>query len=616
MSRRQRRRATTVALLCSLATSALASSSRDLSADLEGSPDPAALVRHIDAQTRAAFDATLHEYEARIEASAFDVVDQLQRCRFIDEFVSTYEYASFIEELAEQADQCREAVAKRFPQHPEVLLMQLESTYGEEQLAKGAEMFRMQRRQAWTSGQLGRLYTLLARSADSAGKKDQALDFALHALENDDASDVRMIAATHLADRGDTARAVSILTAPVDGAHPEDYWTLVRRMSLLVRLGAHDHAMTLHSQLEGKSGYNHLEAARALRAAGSVELARKELQRAADSNGYGPLERKERFRLEFDVGTPAAALAAYESWRDQGWQHDPLAINRIALATRSLALPWQARDLLGILALMLALAGMAAAAALPLSLVHYRGLARRARSGDAYPTSGWQLRHAWAALFAFGSASLLALYTVGPIDLSTNPSFQWGIDASGAQLARIALAESLLAIALLVPLGRMALRLQPAWWGTRWSLGRSILTGVALGVAFRLPLLLTLFAGSGATPLLAPDDPLWQLLGEVRSQFGILAALWIIAVAAPVIEEFIFRGVLLKAFSAHLGFGWANALQAAMFSAMHMNLKAAVLLFVVGAVCGRLAQRSGGLAAPMAMHAAFNLIAGVFLLAR
>src|SRR5262249_8217645 len=160
---------------------------------------------------------------------------------------------------------------------------------------------------------------------------------------------------------------------------------------------------------------------------------------------------------------------------------------------------------------------------LPLSFIHYRGLARRARSGDAYPTSGWQLRHAWMALFAFGCASLLSLYSGGPIDISTNPSLEWGVDATPAQLARGTLFESFLTIAFLLPLGRLASRHQPAWWGTKWSLGRSVLIAVAVGLVFKLQVILALLAGPDATPLLGADDPLWKLLGEVRTQFGVAA---------------------------------------------------------------------------------------------
>lgn len=87
-----------------------------------------------------------------------------------------------------------------------------------------------------------------------------------------------------------------------------------------------------------------------------------------------------------------------------------------------------------------------------------------------------------------------------------------------------------------------------------------------------------------------------------------------VAVAAPVVEEFVFRGVLYRSFAAHLRPGWANVVQAALFSAMHMNLKSAFLLFGLGLVLGTLTRRCGGLLAPMIMHAAFNLIAALIIL--
>ena len=113
---------------------------------------------------------------------------------------------------------------------------------------------------------------------------------------------------------------------------------------------------------------------------------------------------------------------------------------------------------------------------------------------------------------------------------------------------------------------------------------------------------------------LALDDALWQMIGAVRDHYGVITALWIVAVAAPVVEEFVFRGVLLRSFASHIGAGWANIVQAALFSAMHMNLQAALVLFVLGLVLGTLARRSGSLLAPMLLHAAFNLIAALILL--
>ena len=139
--------------------------------------------------------------------------------------------------------------------------------------------------------------------------------------------------------------------------------------------------------------------------------------------------------------------------------------------------------------------------------------------------------------------------------------------------------------------------------------------GAAIAIALRLPVLLTWLARPDSLPALTQDDLLWQMLSGVLERYGWVAALWILSVAAPVAEEFLFRGILYRAFAAHLRPLWANLLQAALFSAMHQeDLKGSILLFVLGLALGTVARRSGGLLAPMVLHAIFNLIAALMIL--
>ena len=72
-----------------------------------------------------------------------------------------------------------------------------------------------------------------------------------------------------------------------------------------------------------------------------------------------------------------------------------------------------------------------------------------------------------------------------------------------------------------------------------------------------------------------------RLLLEVDELYGPAAALWVLSLAAPVGEEFIFRGLLLRASMRHVSFPLANTVQASLFSAMHFDLAAAPYLFVV-----------------------------------
>jgi uncharacterized protein len=599
-------------ILMLIGCGAVANSTEEELERLQSVPQPAARVLQVDADVRSSFDAALREYDQYLAGHRHDVTSHLRRCQFIDEFASTYEYSTFNDALGELSTKCRSEAQVRFPQHPEIILLQLEQSFGKERLRAAEQAVARSEQQSWTNGQMARLYTLMANTAEDLSDRRSG-EFARQALAWDERSDVRVLLARKLAAEGRNSDVVAVLTSTLDGHDPSDGWYLTAKMQLLADAAAPAEVLRIYTRLrEGQLQYDGLSAARVLRQVDAIREARWELDQLQSTAGQGQLAARERFRFELDFGTGAAALKAYHDWRAAGWQVDPLAINRVALLLHEPWLPWRLHDLLGLATLLLLLAGCAVLVCLPIALVHYRGLARRAVAAEVYPQSDWRLRDAWFALFSFVVPSILALYCAGPLDvLLTRPG--WSIDADAKQLARIAIVESLLIVAMLLPLAQLAKRHPPRWWGAEWTLARCVAMGIATGLALRVPVFLALGFHDGKLST-SVQQPLWQLLTSVRAEYGALSALWLLVVFAPVIEEFVFRGVLLRAFAAHLRFGWANAVQAALFSAMHLDLRAAPSLFVLALSAGWLAQRSGGLLAPMALHAVFNLVVAIVML--
>lgn len=79
-------------------------------------------------------------------------------------------------------------------------------------------------------------------------------------------------------------------------------------------------------------------------------------------------------------------------------------------------------------------------------------------------------------------------------------------------------------------------------------------------------------------------------------------------IAAPLAEEFLFRGYIYTVLRRFLGVGPAMLLSALLFGGIHVNAVAFPALCVL-AVCLSIAyETTGSLAVPMAMHAAFNLV--------
>ncbi len=138
------------------------------------------------------------------------------------------------------------------------------------------------------------------------------------------------------------------------------------------------------------------------------------------------------------------------------------------------------------------------------------------------------------------------------------------------------------------------------WWG--------------LPVGFVLQILLAL----GLQPLLdllGVEGPPQEVGRLARDAEGATVALAVasVVVLAPIAEELLFRGLLLRALRRKWGESAAITASAAVFAALHLLDPGAALvvpaLFVAGVVMGVAACRRGDLGLAIAIHAGFNLTA-------
>lgn len=137
----------------------------------------------------------------------------------------------------------------------------------------------------------------------------------------------------------------------------------------------------------------------------------------------------------------------------------------------------------------------------------------------------------------------------------------------------------------------------------RWhdgNKGLAIFTGLVVGGALSV---LGLSAVSAAAGHLNPDPRIVVLMSEGDAPH-ILTTVLIACVAAPLIEETLFRGVLLESLRRQ-GTGAAILISGAAFAAWHLNPAALVYYSVMGALLGLLYVKRG-LLCSMAAHLAFN----------
>jgi uncharacterized protein len=334
----------------------------------------------------------------------------------------------------------------------------------------------------------------------------------------------------------------------------------------------------------------------------------------------GETELRDRYEFERDFGSGTSALAAYRALRATGWNVDPLARERLQLLVKFPGFGLRVADLPGIMAVLLLLVLVALSPLLILAPIHYRSLVKQQRGIALPPATPWTLGHLWYAgamlLLSGVVASYLFAYPLvaAVLDSTLSGGERFTAASMSQDLGQALLWQSVLAAVLLLPLlrgrdQRQALR-------GDWPVLQCLLVGVGAAVGLRVlyGLMIGVYVALRPDPALAAvGDVTAQSLLGLRADYGLFVALTSACVLVPFVEELVFRGVFLQSASRHLRYGAVVLVQAAAFAAMHEDKGAMPLLFGIALVAAWLALRSGGLVAPMALHAANNLLAVVTL---
>jgi len=89
---------------------------------------------------------------------------------------------------------------------------------------------------------------------------------------------------------------------------------------------------------------------------------------------------------------------------------------------------------------------------------------------------------------------------------------------------------------------------------------------------------------------------------------GLALAIVMVVLVGPVIEEMIFRGVLLPAFDARMGRWIALGISSALFAGYHFNAWLLIPTFVLGFATGWLALQRESLWPAIALHSLYNVV--------
>jgi membrane protease YdiL (CAAX protease family) len=232
--------------------------------------------------------------------------------------------------------------------------------------------------------------------------------------------------------------------------------------------------------------------------------------------------------------------------------------------------------------------------------------------GPYLPGAVWTYGDAAGVFFSGLVGSVIALAVLVWVTGSQSPS-----DVS--QLVVSSIGQALATLAVLTYLSRR--KGTSSWdldFGFRFRAidGLGLLYGVALQYAVVLLVLLPLAYLLRMDEL--PQQSVAKVAGEAASPVARIVVFTILVVVAPVLEELLFRGVLLSRLRRSMSASSAILVSAAVFAAIHLidpNARFVVPgLFVIGIVLGYQALRTGRVGLCIATHAGVNLVAAIGLL--
>ncbi|MBP5160365.1 MAG: CPBP family intramembrane metalloprotease [Lachnospiraceae bacterium] len=129
-----------------------------------------------------------------------------------------------------------------------------------------------------------------------------------------------------------------------------------------------------------------------------------------------------------------------------------------------------------------------------------------------------------------------------------------------------------------------------------------VLIGVFLQISVSLILTLVL-------PLFGNIASDYDELTSSLTQASPLITAVTIGLAAPIAEECVFRGCILRTLEKQFPFFVANIIQALLFGLYHMNIVQGIYTFLIGMVFGYVVHRTKRIIPSMLLHASLNLSA-------
>lgn len=570
------------------------------------------------------YQQILGTFDAYLAKEPDDFEVMINRCEVINKaFYDDYEEYNPNYEAFEG---CVAALSEKFPFQLEVLLYKASGEWGESKLNTLNEAIDLLKVDGlrYKEDIRWQLYQQRALQYSYEELYSRVIVDARKAMSLNDTLDMSRVLADAYVSQGRPEEALEVLLKFKD--KKDEGWELSQKGNLLLQLNEPAHALDLYLRAQQDTSYTWFDkssTARAFVENGRAEEARP-LYRTEAEGEYASLGAKiDLFMFDLKYSEADSLKQSYNQMVAEGFWHDPLGKYRLQMFLKAPGLAWSFNDLLRVLLLWVVLGVCMLIPYIWVLPIFSLGVHLKSK-GRVYESSHerWRLKQFWVLSGLLLAAEVLTIWLFGyrswVLDYNSEG---WSIDQSASALDMANSGLFFFIGMLIATLFFIRLDDLKNFWG-KWSPGRVI--GVGIGISFALRFSWGIISNIRQI-FMPPDVPqvdlfdlgtfddvflsIIETIQSINSEYHPMLGLLFVVVLVPFYEEFIFRGVFLSAMQRHIGFFWANVLQATMFALIHDNLELFIFYLAFGMAAGYLRRNSGSLAPGIIMHMMNNLLA-------
>lgn len=560
-------------------------------------------------QQMGLFDELFAGYETFIANHPDDVIARVELCRFAYLLAyDEYEEYVLIQKAHEWSEMCLTDLQDVAPMYPEVQLLALDNVYGEAALTYYQNLVEMGF-EGWSVEQIRRALFSTANNTywmESEAVGLLASDAAANNIPN---LAVNLRAAKYYFENENHAQALTLLNTLTFS--DDDKWQASNKLSYLIEYRYYDEANAFYDVLK-----NEYKVSPSVNDLVKLHIGLLDSDQAIISakdqlnSGSRVLENaKSYFEFALKNGDENTAKVFYELFRDQSYSADPFLYQRWQLYQLFPNIPFSMQDALRLFNWFLVILACVLIPLLLILPVHYWSLLKQ-RSGKSVKSfvGTWNLKHAWLVLAAFIFVDVIG-------------SFIWSYDALwallfsnndwiGTVLQKDVVNSVVFTDVTMLAVLMLLLRKNGSLFGKgHWSWGK--LAGVVFVTLICLRVLAVAIVGietSGEFILQVSQPYVRNAVFAFHEYYGLWGLLLSFAVITPIVEELLFRGVLLSALSKHVHFFWANLLQSLLFAFSHDDIRLLLFFIVFGLTAGYMTKHSKRLLPSILLHGVNNAL--------